>query len=255
LPACLPACFSAKLNRANKIFVAERQPILSLVHDPAVYKLLYEALLKEEAQLFEASEERRLVAEELQRQADFEKLMADLDKKKKKKRERAAADKRKEHADNVLAFRQAALDRSETERIRKRAEVKVNNGVWLREPSGHWDLKSKTRDTIAREDVWEDSKARMLRLRAETALSNYDDKWTAITKGGRLEVPWKRDDPFKSLHDSLQDSLDSASVTSALTGYGDGGKGRKTGTVSEFRDANDDLLGGENDLDSLLSEL
>jgi hypothetical protein len=232
--------------------VAERQPILSLVYDPAVYKLLYEALLKEEALLFEAAEERRLVAEELQRQADFEKLMLNLDKKKRKKRERAAADKRQEHADNVLAFRQAALDRSETERIARRAEVKVSNGVWLREPSGHWDLRSKTRDTVAREDVWEDSKARMLRLKAETAFSNYGDKWAAITKGGRLEVPWKRDDPFKSLHDSLQDSLDGATVASALTGYGDGGTGS---SAADFRDANDDLLGGVDDLESLLSEL
>lgn len=214
--------------------------MLSLVYDPAVYKLLYEALLAEEALLFEAAEARRLVAEELQRQADFEKLMVNLDKKKKKKRERAAADKRKEHADNVLAFRQAALDKSETARMDKRADNQTSNGVWMRESGGHWDLRSKTRDTVAREDVYEDSKARMQRLKAETAFANYGDKWTAITKGGKLEVPWKRDIPFKS----LQDTLDDAMKASVLTGDKGGGAGADLLT--------DDLL---DDLDSLLSEL
>ena len=128
---------------------------------------------------------------------------------------------------------------------------KVAKGMWKRDPTGHWEFFRTRPFKLRNEVLYEESLKTVQELHEKNSLDNYSKMWENLSGGGKLEMHWKRSEPFK---------WEGMAVMPAIgEGLGNDGPGKvvareKKNVDVDFRDENDEELEGEN-LDDLLASL
>jgi hypothetical protein len=89
--------------------------------------------------------------------------------------------------------------------------------------SGNWHLKDKTKSNLSLmdEDVYSRSIHLMEDLRSKNSIGKVESTWQRVSGGGKLEMDWKRAEPFKVSPPPLPlppiiDSIDKAIASSVF---------------------------------------
>lgn len=242
--------YGANVLRRNHVFVAPRTHILKNVYDPECYKALNDRLVEEE-EVIEAERERE--AQQKREEAmdnKLEVLLVSLSKKKQRKEQREKDRQAKEDQSHTFEERRKKLQDDMEKNLKAKAEARVANGIWKKTSDDHWELQEKTHLNIDRVDLYTSSRAIATDLRDKSSMSRYNTLWNQLSNGGKLEMKWKRSDPY----DFLSDSLDKLTAeNSKVVAKGFDAKDKKIADI-DFKDENDAELEGE-DLDDLMAAL
>eukprot|EP00981_Chlorochromonas_danica_P012894 scaffold5527_cov161-Ochromonas_danica.AAC.1 len=267
----------AKVRRDNQILVAKRKPILDLVHDPDCYRTLYEALLAEEREVNQKKLERERKVRVKQEEQYYEKIHLALNKRKLKREQREQKEDEEMKANLILSKRLEIMQKEADEQNQlKMTKQEEQFTVWKKVMDtsssstgtvhSQWKREMKTRTHVTGQMIYNSNREVMHQLQRDNDVFQYNGLWRKLTGGGNLEVKWPRCDAF------LMDEDEGRSATSTIsTGPPPSflleGSIVPPSTITtaslpsalshdiDYHDENDDTLGGEDDLDSLLNDL
>jgi ankyrin repeat protein len=237
----------AKVMRENYIFVGTRHHILSRVHNPECYKVLYEKLIQEENEAFShqiKQQQRNFVIDEDNKHVQLHKA---LSKKKERRleRQKLLADTKRE--EDILQGRLSKLRDEMEKNLQVQATMKAECGIWTKDYAGHWDFHPKKLVTVSSQEIYQSNRETMKSLRDRNSIDKYNKLWFHLTNKGNLELPWRKADPF-TLPDDAKPSSAATKNTASLKSL------EKLSNDVEYRDENDDELTGE-DLNDMMSSL
>lgn len=190
----------ARVRRENFMLQsAPKKSILKHVSDPDVYRVLKEALEEEEAAFQEREAVRQGDKDEREREEQAQRNLRLLKKKKEKRKENA---RKAVEYDELLA----KLDRRKKNLAAsmnsltsgKKAQAKTL-GSYVRDSFGNWTWVAKDRrdsEEAVSESIYLASTTMMHRLRDKNKLSLMQERWSKMGGEGKIELDWKRDEPF-----------------------------------------------------------
>lgn len=256
----------AKLMRDNRILVAQRSSVLKNVYDPQCYKVLYEALLLEEAEFRKTMAKRERTDALIAEDKHYEKLHVELSRRKQKKEARLKAKAESQRTEEIAEERAAKLRQEMEEGLKARAMQEANiEGQWKKDIGGHWEQQIRRPIALTSKNIYDRNRQIILDLKKSTNIKSYNETWKATTGGGRIEVPWTRSLAVDAIDlEPEPDELDAFSKQLLLEAGGSiaGAASTMTGASSiqdlsqdiDYRDENDEELEGE-DLEDLLEDL
>lgn len=246
--------YGANVLRRNQTLVAQRTHILKHVYDPECYKVLNDKLMEEEEEIQQEKEREEARKREEQIDNHLVELLVSLSKKKQKKIQREKERKLKEDNSGAYEKRRQKLQDDMEKNLKEKQDLKIANGIWKKVNDDHWELKEKTKENMSSSDLYASCKDAVLDLKERSSIDRYNKVWNDLTKGGKLEMKWKRGKAF----DFLSDSLDAVTKDGHRTIEGkSANQSNQTGkalTSIEYRDENDAELEGE-DLDDLMAAM
>jgi ankyrin repeat protein len=237
----------ARVMRENYIFVGSRHHILRNVHDPECYKVLYETLLKEEDEAFAKQiklQQRNFVIDE---EKKHEKLHLALNKKKQRRLERLKLLEDNKRNEEVLQERLEKLKAEMEKNLKAQERSKADHGRWTKDFAGHWEFFPRRCAPVTSSGIYEANKQIMTQLQHKNSIDRFNNVWRQVTDKGRIELPWKKSDPFSLAGENMK-QIDSTKVLLTTKSL------QSLSTDVEYRDENDQELEGEN-LDDILNDL
>eukprot|EP01036_Dinobryon_divergens_P032611 gene32611-42231_t len=236
--------YGADLVRENNILVAPRTDVLKYVHDPDCFRVLYERRNQE----IREREERKLDvfetnADDIQQQ-QFSDLLAELKQRKEKRAQMRVRRQQEKAVKEITERRRQQLQKEKDARDLEKQAQRQAQGLWKRDANGCWQKVERTRANMEEQDIFAAGEAKIAQMRLRTDYSRFSDVWAKASGGGKLEMEWKRSDPFRS----IQDSVDRAVADSS------GRLPNSSQSSRPDRDMNDMQLEGE-DLDEIMDEL
>lgn len=235
----------AKVMRENYVFVGSRHHILRNVHDPECYKVLYETLLREEDEAFARQikqQQRNFIIDE---EKKHEKLHLSLNKKKQRRLERLKFLEDTTRNEQILYERLSKLKEEMEKNLKAQESKKADHGLWVKDFAGHWEFHPKRFSPITSEGIYGKNRHIMVQLQEKNSIDKFNHVWRNATDKGRIELPWKKSEPF-----ALPCEITDADLPKLLSN-------KSLQSLSkdvEYRDENDQELEGEN-LDDLLNDL
>lgn len=229
----------ALTDRENKILVAKRIPVLdNWQGNPEIYKMVLEANENEIAKRAIIAVERFNAGSDQREARRVQKLHNDLAKLKevkilRKKQKETQAEKEKRELD----YKRKLLDALDYLKIS--IDKRRGAGGWIRNEVGQWHWSDVVKKNRELDKLYNTSVNMMHILRKNNKVDEFNNKWKALTDGGKIEIKWDKANKFRIDGEIYSDEENEI---------------KDDDSVHSFRDENDAELDGEN-LDDMMDLL